>query len=124
LIKEVPAMTTPNGYGRLAQQHMERYLPSRYAQIDDPDRYFAGLGEEILDRVEELQPILAGQAPAGEQWLEMLGRMNMARLMAEEAVFGELVFLAPETDPEETQPAGWVATFPFCMDPAAEDQAS
>jgi hypothetical protein len=118
-------MTTPNRYGRLARDHMERYLPSRYAQIDNPDRYFSELEDEIGDRVRELQPILAGEAPPGEGWLEMVGRMNMARLMAEEVVFAEMVLLPPEVDPEEgPEPADWVGFFPFYVDHEPEDQLS
>ena len=112
-------MTTPNRYGRLARDHMERYLPSRYAQIDDPDRYFSDLGGEILGQIEEIEPTLAGEAPAGEQWLNKVGRMNMARLMAEEMVFAEMVFLTPEENLEgEAQPADWEATFtaPFILE--------
>ena len=116
-------MTTPNRFGTLARDHMARYLPSRYAQIDDPDRYFSGLGEQIGDRVRDLTPILAGDAPPDEQWLERVGRMNMVQKMAEEAVFDELVFLPPEVDPDqESEPAGWVASYPFCMDRDTEDQ--
>jgi hypothetical protein len=118
-------MTTPNRYGSLARDHMERYLPSRYAQIEDPDRYFSGLGEEIVDRVRELQPAMAGEAPPGEGWLEQVGRMNMARLMAEEVVFAEMVFLPPEADPDEDpQPGDWVGTFPFYLEHEPQDRVN
>ena len=108
-------MPRPNRYGALAQRHMREYLPKRYAQISDPDNYFSDLGEAILDQVLEAEVPLQGEAPAGEEWLASVGRRNMARLMAEELVFAEMVFLPPEMDLQEpdAQPADWVATFPL-----------
>jgi hypothetical protein len=92
---------TPNRYGELALQHMERCLPDRYRQIENPDRYFTGLGEEIADQVRELETALAGPGPQDEDWMAKVGRLNMARLMAEERVLAELVYLAPEPEPDE-----------------------
>jgi hypothetical protein len=62
----------------------------------------------------EAEVPLQGEAPPGEEWLEMVGRRNMARLMAEEMVLDEMVFLPPETDPDdegEGEPPDWEATF-------------
>jgi hypothetical protein len=116
-------MTTQNRYESLAREHMERYLPSRYAQINDPDRYFSDLDDQIADRIRELVPTLAGEAPAGEGWLETVGRMNMARLAATEAVYAELVYLTPEADPDTEADPEWEGIgFPFYVDHLDDDQ--
>lgn len=97
--------TGTNRYGRMAEKHMARYLPTRYAQIQDPADYFSQLGEQVAHRVEALARALGtSPTPASreeEAYLDRRGSMNMARLRAEEVVLAEMVFLAPETDPHD-----------------------
>ena len=91
-----------NHYGTMAQRHWQRWLPSRYATIQDPDSFFSTLGEEVAQRIGDLSLDLAGEDSAGEGYLEKVGRLNMARLQAEEIVLKEQVLLDPEpgADPE------------------------
>jgi len=91
----------PNHYGRLAWQHTARYLPDHLAQIPDPTGYFADLGEQVASEIEALTPTLAGPPPPGEEFAASLGRVRMARLMAEEKVLAEMVFLTPSADPDD-----------------------
>lgn len=97
--------TRTNRYGRMAEKHMARYLPTRYAQIPNPAAYFSELGEQVAHRVEGLARTLGtSPTPASseeEAYLDRRGSMNMARLRAEEVVLAEMVFLAPETDPHD-----------------------
>jgi hypothetical protein len=83
------------------------------------------LGEEILAQIEEIEPALAGSAPTGESWLGRVGRINMARTMAEERVLAEMVFLPPEGGPDTaaTSVAAGLG-FPFYLDHEPEDQVS
>jgi hypothetical protein len=90
-----------NRYGATAKKHWERWLPSRYSQLEDPTEYFSNLGEEISDRVAELSDALAGDDPPGEQYLEKLGRLNMARFNAEAQVLREMALLDPEDEERE-----------------------
>lgn len=85
-----------NRYGSQAQKHWKRWLPSRYARLEDPDSFFSKLGDEIEMRVEELSTAAAGDDPAGETYLQKLGRLNMARLNAESEALQELALLPPE----------------------------
>ncbi|MGH9121970.1 MAG: hypothetical protein ACRDYC_08490, partial [Acidimicrobiales bacterium] len=96
---------TMNRYGLLAKRHMQEYLPAQYATIEDPDRYFAELGEEISNQVAEVASALEGPSPADEDYMATVGRLRMARLMAEEKVLAEMAFLPPEpgSDPEEPE---------------------
>jgi hypothetical protein len=122
-----------NLYGRTALNHWRRWLPNRFRQIEDPQRYFEDLGEEIRDRVAALWPALAGDDPPAEQYLEKVGRLNMARLNAESQAMRELALLDPETSElEEEAPSGqendqaWIPiredpTHPWWRQAASED---
>ena len=85
-----------NRYGAMARKHWERWLPTRYSQIDDPDTFFSTLGEEVQTRIEELSTALAGDDPPRESFMEKLGRLNMAVLNAESQALRELALLEPE----------------------------
>jgi hypothetical protein len=91
-----------NHYGVTAQRHWERWLPERYATIQDPGSFFSTLGEEAAKQIADLTLDLAGDDPPGEDYLVKVGRLNMARLQAEEIVLREQVLLTPEpgADPD------------------------
>ena len=84
---------------------MARYLPTRYAQIPDPAAYFGYLGQQVAHSVEALARTLAIDSTASssqeKDYPDRRGSMNMARLRAEELVLAEMVFLAPESDPDD-----------------------
>ena len=86
------SMTGMNHYGRRAMDHMARHAPDRLAAMADPTTYFAELGELIAEQVLDLEQSLAAPAPEHESYHDRVGRLNMARLRAEEAVFAELVW--------------------------------
>lgn len=126
-------MTTMNWYGERALRHIAEHCPARLATIEDQEGYFTALGEQIRAEVRELEETLAGPAPPGEGYLEQVGRMNMARLMAEERVLAELVWVGPEPKSDEPptdekgasiggQP-GWEPLMPDMSDLAAAEGA-
>lgn len=92
-----------NEYGVMAQRHWQRWLPQRYAAIEDPEEFFAELGEEvaaeIADRWAEMRA--AAGNPPGEDFLEGVGRLNALRKQAEEIVLADRVLLPPEPGAEE-----------------------
>lgn len=90
-----------NQYGAMAERHWRRWLPERYRAIQDPDSFFLALGEETASQIADLAADLAGEDLPGECYLEKVGRLNMARLQAEELVLAERVLLAPEHGAEE-----------------------
>lgn len=106
-----------NQYGLMAQRHWERWLPGRYATITDPDSYFSALGEEAASQIADLAPQLAGSDPPGETYLVKAGRLNMARLQAEEIVLADLL-PPPET---ETSQEPQSSTVPGAGPDSAED---
>lgn len=89
-----------NKYGRQAQEAWKTASPTQYSQIQDPEEFFAKLGEEAQEQVVELQTKLAGPDPKGEAYLEKVGRLNAARNQAEEIVRYELLS-PPETEDED-----------------------
>ena len=93
-----------NKYGHLAMRHRQRTDPDRYWAIPESERqaFFSQLGEQAETEIQQLQDALAGPDPAGETYLAKVGRLNMARLQAEERVLGELILIpAPETPEAE-----------------------
>ena len=90
-----------NQYAAMAERHWRRWLPSRVAAMDDPSSFFSELGEEAAAQIEDLTSDLAGDDPPGETYMEKVGRLNMARLRAEEVVLPETVLLRPEPATEE-----------------------
>lgn len=91
-----------NSYGRLAMSHWQQTDPARYAQIPDPEEFFSTLGEQVEAEIQELEIGLAGPDTPNEGYLEKAGRLQMARLAAEERVLAEMV-LIPEPEPLEGQ---------------------
>jgi len=92
-----------NHYGAMAQRHWARWLPGRYAMIEDPDSFFSDLGSQVSDRIAELADQFAGDPPSGEGYLDRVGRLGQARRQAEEIVLHEMVLLEPEPGADKDQ---------------------
>ena len=82
-----------NWYAVIARSYFVRWLPQWCEQIDDPDSFFAAVGEELARQVDEFAEELAGQARPGEGYLVQAGRLFAARAQAMEIVLRERVFL-------------------------------
>ena len=85
-----------NEYGVQAMTHWRQWLPSRFAQIADPETFFANLGLEVAEQIADLSTELAGDDPAQETYLEKVGRLNAARHRAQETILADQVLLPPE----------------------------
>lgn len=111
-----------NQYGTLAAEHWRTFLPNRYRQISDPEIFFQTLGQQVEEEIAELTQTLAGQDPAGEGYLDKVGRLNAAAQQAREKVLAERVLLPaePGTDKDETEPNQ--QTTP--IEPASDDRPS
>ena len=97
-----------NTYGKFAQEAWKTTAPAEYALIPDPDQWFERLGEEATQRVGELMMELAGPDPAGESYLEKVGRLNASKMQAEEIVRAEMLTPDPsvQVEPEEDEESG------------------
>ena len=109
-----------NWYGVMAQNHWARWLPQRYATIEDPDSFFSTLGQETARQIDELAAELADEDQPGEGYLEKAGRLTAARSQAEEIILPQQVLLPPESetseDPEENDPATAGGERPLVID--------
>jgi hypothetical protein len=87
-----------NQYGTLALQHWKQWRPAQYATISDPDTYFTVLGEQVAAQIASTWAEMSAAEgnPAGEGYLDRVGRLNMIRKQAEELVLHALVLLPPE----------------------------
>jgi hypothetical protein len=109
-----------NRYGAMARSHWARWLPQRYATIEDPDSFFSTLGEEAARQIDELTAELAGDDQPGEGYLAKAGRLTAARSQAEEIVLPQQILPPPEQEaseePEETDPAPESTGRPLIVD--------
>ena len=93
-----------NQYGEMARRHWARWLPGRFAAIEDPQTFFTGLGNEAEQKITALAWDLAGDGPAAEGYLDKAGRLGEARHRAEQIVLTEMILLPPESGAGETRP--------------------
>lgn len=80
-----------NGYGRSAQRTWQELAPMAYAEIEDPESYFAELGEQAADQVGDLTLQMQGPDLPNETYFQKVGRINAAKMQAEEIVRAELL---------------------------------
>lgn len=90
-----------NSYGMQAKAHWQRWLPTRYAGLTDPESFFTELGQRVETRIGDLMMELAGPDQPEAGYLETVGRLNNARARATEIVLRESVLLDPEPGTEE-----------------------
>ena len=94
-----------NQYGEMARRHWARWLPGRFAAIEDPEKFFTSLGDEAEERIRTLAYSLAGDDQPGEGYLAKAGRLGEARHRAEQIILQELILLEPEPGAGENSPA-------------------
>ncbi|GAB2326661.1 hypothetical protein [Streptomyces variabilis] len=87
-----------NRYGEQAMTHWKEHKPLAFRELEDPEEFFTGLGEEIATEIETRARELAGEEPDGEGYLQRLQRLNTSRLEAEGEVLRERVLLDVESD--------------------------
>ena len=105
-----------NRYGLMAQRHWARWLPQRYATIEDPDSFFSTLGQETEQQIDDLATELAGDDLPGEDYLAKTGRLTAARSQAEEIILPQQILLAPEPGTEEDNPPMMSSERPLVID--------
>jgi len=125
-----------NHYGAQAQLHWQTYLPERYARLEDPNSFFSTLGETAAQEITDRAQQLAGPDRPGEGYLGKLGRLNEAKLRAEEEILPELILVDPAAAPDDdldeepsspqTSAQEWIPlaedpTHPFWQEIAAEE---
>lgn len=95
-----------NRYGLQVMEHWKRWLPDRYSQIEDPEIFFARMGQEVQEQIEAMTSGLEAQHAqelASLAYLDRVGRLNALQAQASEVVLAE-VLLPPEPALQETDP--------------------
>lgn len=90
-------------YARMAEQHWRRWRPTQVAQMPDPSSFFSELGAQAASQINDLTFDLAGDDPPDETYMRKLGRLQMARIRAEEMVLPELILVEPEPGLQEDE---------------------
>jgi hypothetical protein len=76
--------------------HYQTWRQQDLAALRDPEAFLTEQATLMAQRVEDLEPKVAGPDPIGESYLEKVGRLRMARLQALEVARSE--FLPPPDD--------------------------
>lgn len=104
-----------NHYGHLAERYWTDWLPSRVEDMDDPNRFFTEMGEQIKTEVDSIYMAMTKVVPADLPADQVEGWRNMARKMAEEKVLAETVYLEPDPSEDEDwlpEEPGWRDRWP------------
>lgn len=101
----------PQGrYARMAHSHLKEHLPVLYQQLKESNKLIATVNEmgrqtiaAIETRVQELKKANPIQTAPGTDptFLQQAQLESWARSMAEEEILPRLIYLAPETPPQE-----------------------
>lgn len=94
-----PMRSLMNSYARFAEQAWQTLAPARYQALEDPKAFFSDLGIQAQQMVMELATQLEGPDLPGETYFEKVGRLNAAKMQAEEIVRAEL--LTPMSEAQE-----------------------
>ena len=90
-------------WGNRAREHWQRYLPGRYAALEDPDAFFAALDDEAGEQYQAIRDgLLEGLNPNSGTigWAEFADRVTQANYTAREIVEHDLIYLPGDDDEE------------------------
>lgn len=88
-----------NIYGLRAQEHWEKYAPSRVEEMEDPDEFFETLGESAAQQIADLSERMERAETAPKGYLERVAHLNGIRKQAEEVVLADLIY-SVQPEPE------------------------
>lgn len=91
-----------NRFGRWAETVWRTLAPTAYDEIPDPRAHFSALGVEAESQWGTLWPQLAGRDSPAEDFHMKVGRIENAKLRAEEIIRADL--LTPPPDVQECEP--------------------
>lgn len=97
-----------NRFGRMALELWQELAPESLKDLPDREEFFSALGEEAEEAWIQRSLQLAGPDVPGEPWLEKVGRMENARLRAEEMIRHELLTPPTPEQVEEEDDPDWV----------------
>ena len=90
-----------NKYGWIAKKHWTEFRPIALAELPDSEEFFLTLGEQMEARIVDLTIQMEGSDSPGEGYLEKVGRLNAAKMQAEEIVLADQVYSTVENEEED-----------------------
>jgi len=97
-------------YTETVRRYFTEHRPLATEALGTPQEtedFFRRLGAQIEEQVQQSEDQIAGPAPAGETYLQHVGRLRMARAQAQEIALADLLYSTPpENDDEEITPRG------------------
>jgi len=97
-------------YTETVRRYFTEHRPLAMEALGTPQEtedFFRRLGAQIEEQVQQSEDQIAGPAPAGETYLQHVGRLRMARAQAQEIALVDLLYSTPpENDDEEISPRG------------------
>ncbi len=92
-------------YTETVRRYFTEHRPLAMEALGSPQEtedFFRQLGAQIEEQVQQGEDQIAGPAPAGETYLQHVGRLRMARAQAQEIALADLLYSTPpETNDEE-----------------------
>lgn len=96
-----------NQHGATAQLHWRTYLPARYSELEDPDRFFTDLGTQAETEIEDRYLQYSEPEIPGESAEDKQARLTEAMSRAIEEVYAELITPSPasqgEPEPQDAE---------------------
>lgn len=81
-----------NHYAVLAQEWWKKNAPLRLAALENPEAYFASLGESAAEQIAMIEDSQRAKLPNDLSYLEQVAQLQAIRKQAEEIVLTELVY--------------------------------
>lgn len=91
-----------NRFGKFALEAWSTLAPTALSQIPDPQRHFSALGEQAFSAWVDLWPQLVEPDVPGEDTFAKVGRIEAAKMQAEEMIRAE--WLTPAEDQQDDDP--------------------
>ncbi len=91
-----------NRFGRFALEAWSTLAPTALSQIPDPQTHFSALGEQAFSAWADLWPQLVEPDVPGEDTFAKVGRIEAAKMQAEEMIRVE--WLTPAEDQQDDDP--------------------
>lgn len=85
-----------NQYATMALRHWKKWLPNRYAALEDPTTFFTQLGERAAATIADETTQAATRLPQQPDYLAAVGEWNALRNGIEERVLREMILIDPE----------------------------
>jgi hypothetical protein len=86
---------TMNHYAAMAQEHWQKARAREYVLIEEPERFFNQLGEQVAEMVQQRTDQLLHSQPRAEGFVAELARQQTARTTAEDEILRTMVFTEP-----------------------------